>query len=428
MTRLGRLGLTLVLALAMTPALAEAQRGAQDAARSLRDANSAMARAMLTEDEAARRPFYQQVLQHSEVGLELEPGNAELWLLRGQAAAGLHQFELAHEALTRAVELNPEFAEEVESDREAAWIAAFNQGIDLMNEQRYEDAMAMLELATKLYDKRPEALMNLGSLYAHFDRYEDADRAFLRAVAAIDGPLSELLDEEDRASWERLRTLATINRAEIMGARGVTAYQQQNFREALGHFEQASEVNPHSRDYIYNVAQSLHALTAQLVEEKETASPERVAEIEAELPQLYARVLELGPRIEALDPNNELTWLLVAQANRNHSMLLPEAERGPYQQRALAALEKQQALPFAMDDIYVRPEGGAHVLTGHFKNLNLEPGAPLRLQFTVVGVDGQTLAEETVTIEAAEPGEILEFRLPLEVEGQIAGWRYRAVS
>jgi tetratricopeptide (TPR) repeat protein len=428
MTRLGMLGLALALALAATPSLADAQRGgAAGNNRFLRDATTAMGRAMIATDETARRPLFEQVLQHTAAGLEVEPNNAQLWLFRGQAAAGLNRFEMAHEALEKALQLNPEYAEEIESDREAAWISAFNMGIDLMNEQKFEEAVAMLEMATKLYDKRPEALMNLGSLYAHLDRYDDADRTFLRAVAAIDGPLTEKLDEEGRASWARLRNLATINRAEILGARGVAAYQDRDFKEALRLFGEASKVNPQSRDYLYNVAQASHARATQLTDERDEA-PDRAAAINAELETLYNEIIAIAPRVMEFDPNNELTWLLVARAQRGRADLLPEAERAPLQQKTLEALQKQQELKFVLDEIYIRPEAGKQVLTGHFKNVSLEAGAAARVQFMVLGMDGRTLTEETVTLEAPEAGEILEFRLELEVNSEVAGWKYRPVS
>src|SRR5690606_4404256 len=112
------------------------------------------------------------------------------------------------QAFDRAVELHPDYAEDVKSERETAWVMAFNNGIQLMDAQDFDGALKAMEGAQIIYDERPEALMNLGALYANAGEPGKAIQALRDAITATNGPIFETLDEAGKAEWISFRAMA----------------------------------------------------------------------------------------------------------------------------------------------------------------------------------------------------------------------------
>src|SRR5690606_26937333 len=162
MIRVGRTSL-LVGTLLLLPTAASAQKDT----RQTREAEKFIGLAMTRQDEAERTGMYQQAMTHLRQGMTEDAQNAKVWLLAGTALAALGELVEADKAFDRAVELHPDYAEDVKSERETAWVMAFNNGIQLMDAQDFDGALKAMEGAQIIYDERPEALMNLGALYAN---------------------------------------------------------------------------------------------------------------------------------------------------------------------------------------------------------------------------------------------------------------------
>jgi Flp pilus assembly protein TadD len=419
MTRLGRVSLALVLLL-LLPMAAEAQRDN----RYTREATKFIGLAMTRQDADQRADMYRQAMAQLREGMQQEPSNARVWLLSGQVLAALGDMDEADQAFTRAVELHPEYAEEVAGEREAAWMEAFNAGIELMNAGDYPAAIARMEGAQLIYNQRPEALMNLGALYANRGENEKAAQAFRDAVVAIEGPLAAQLDDDTRESWQRYREMAQVNVAQLAAAEGVAAFEARDYEAASRHFREAAEVNPHSRDYLYNQVQSLWAMAGELEDVVEAAGPEAAA-AKTRLLELYPQIEQLAVQAREADPNSELLYLIQARSVRMRGeMGGTDASKDAGQQGALQLLQQHDLLTVVLDDLAVMMDGEEVVVSGELKNRKHEAGTPVQVEFTLLGIDGRVIGQEVITVTAPAVEETTEFRASMSLSGELAGWRY----
>jgi tetratricopeptide (TPR) repeat protein len=419
MTRSGRVILALAV-LMLLPAAAEAQRDT----RQTREASKYLGLAMTRQDPAQRNEMYEQAMTHLRQGMEQDATNAKVWLLAGQVYAAMGSMTEADAAFLRAVEIHPDYAEEIALEREQAWVNKFNEGIGLMDEQRYDEAITALEQAELIYQQRPEALMNLGALYANRHDHAKARAAFERAAESTRGPLFEQLDEEGRESWLRFRDMATLNVAQITAQEGVDAFEARRYAEAAELFGKAAKVNPQARDYIFNHVQSLWALTSDL-EDVVEANADGAAQARQQLLDLYPEIEQLATATRRLDPNNELLFLIQARSSRMRGDLLgTEPERNAGHQGALKLLQEHDALPWTMEELIVTTGADGAVLRGTIKNRKLEAGTPVAIEFSLVDLDGDVVGTQVVTVPAPAVDETASFEGRVDVEGEMAGWRY----
>jgi Flp pilus assembly protein TadD len=416
MMRFGRLTLALAL-LMVVPSVASAQRDT----RYTREASKYLGLAMARQDEAGKQQMYEQAMVHLREGMQRDADNARVWLLAGTVLAGMGEMAEADQAFVRALQLHPAYADDIESEREQAWIDAFNTGIELMDQQRYDEAIRLLENAQLIYRQRPEALMNLGAMYANTGQTEQALRAFEQAADATRSPLFDQLDAEQQDAWTRMRDMAQLNIAQISAAAGVDAFQEDNFAQAEAHFQRAMEINPHSRDYLYNYAQALWAQASGMEDVVEAEGP-GAAEARQQLPALYTRIEEAADKLRVIDPNNETMYIIAARAKRMRGLL--EGDEPAGQQAALRLLEQHDALPVLVEDVQVHVDGDAVAISGRMKNRKATAGAPVQIQFTLLGADGRTVGQETITVNAPAADADEVFRARVASEGELAGWRY----
>jgi tetratricopeptide (TPR) repeat protein len=417
MFRFGRLNLALAL-LVVLPTMASAQRDT----RYTREATKFIGLAMTRQDDAQRVEMYREAMTHLREGMERDADNAKVWLLAGTVLATLGEMQEADQAFARAVQMHPEYAEEIAAEREAAWVQAFNEGLGLMDEQRYDDAILKMESAQVIYNQRPEALMNLGALYANTGDMPAARRSFEKAIEASKGPLFSELDEETRDMWLRYRDMAAVNIAQIIAAEGVESFSAENFVQAEEQFRRATEINPHARDYWFNYLQGVWAQVNQYEDAIEEDNAD-AAEARRNLPALYDRALEIVEKTRAFDPTSEVLFRVEAQAKRMKGELAGTAEAG--QQAAYAALERMDALPVTLDNILVYSDGAGIVIEGLIKNRKAAAGAPVQIRFTLLGVDGGEIGTETLSVNAPDVDTQAEFAGRAELpDAELAGWRY----
>jgi tetratricopeptide (TPR) repeat protein len=437
MIRFGRLSLVLALIL-LLPGVAAAQKDT----KFTKEASKFLGLAMAKQNPAERTQLYEQAMVHLRQGQTEDAANAKVWLLSGTVLAALGNLPEADAAFKKAVELHPEYAEEIEGEREAAWIESFNAGLAKMDAKDYAGAIQLLEGAQQLYAKRPEGLMNLGAMYAsgavcnELPQAEQAacrtaqmaksEQAFKTAIEATKGPLFEKLDEEGKASWLRFRDMATLNLAQMAGARGVEHFEAQRFEEAAKAFKEAADINPHARDYWFNLMQSHWAMAAAL-EEKMTAAPaaEQPA-LKQQLIPVYQEVIRLVQKTREMDPNSEVLYVIEARSERmigEYSGAPDRVKQG--QDKALALLQQHQALGVDVSEIQVQGGEGGATVTGKLKSRTLDAGKPVTLTFTFLGIDGKVLGTQdvAVTTAAKETDQPFELKAP-SVTGEVAGWKY----
>jgi tetratricopeptide (TPR) repeat protein len=423
MIRLRRLTIALAL-LVVLPTVASAQRDT----RYTREASKFLGLAMTRSDEAQKADMYRQAMVHLREGMERDADNAKVWLLSGTVLAALGELQEADRAFTRAVQMHPAYAEEIASEREAAWIDAFNRGIGLMDERNYDEAIRVMEDAQLIYDQRPEALMNLGALYASRGENEKAIEALERAAEITHGPLFEQLDEEGQASWLRYRELAGVNVAQMAAATGVEAFQAEQYEQAADRFRRAAELNPQARDYWFNYVQAIWAQTSKLEDGLE-AGGAPAEEAKQKLPPLYEQVEAAVLKTREMDPNSEILYLIEARTHRiRGEMATSEAAKDAGHQAALRVLEAHDRLAVTLDNLQIFNDGDGVAIAGELKNRKAAVDAPVRIQFTFVALDGSTIGQETVTVNAPAPDSTVEFSGRANVEGNFAGWRYTVLN
>lgn len=424
MNRCRGLATALVVGALLVPASAFAQTNKDTNAT--KEAGKNIGLAMMRADTAERNQLYRQALSALEEAFTREADNARVWLIAGQAYAGLREYAKADEAFDKAVELYPDYAEEVEGEREAAWLDGFQAGVELMDQQQYPQALAVLEASHELYPHRPEGLLNIGSIYANTGEIDKAVEAFEKAIAAARGPHREKLDAAGQEQWDKFAEMAELNIAQMTGAQGVEAFQAGDYAAAATAFEKAASMNPHARDYLFNIVQAHYAQATSLEEQRDSSAAAGAASQDAELIRLYEQLRTEIPKVREFDPNNESLLAILARAERRHGEL--RGDTAAAQQNALRVLEQLQAMSVEIQNLVVQPGEAEATVQGKVMNRTLAAGTPVTVNITLVGKDGQPVGEAKAQVNAGEQQAAVDFEVSTPVTAQVAGWKYTVVN
>lgn len=417
------LTVSLILSVFLLPAAGEAQENPRDS-RYTRDATKFLGLAMMQPDAAEREKMYQDALEALGDGFERDADNPKFWFTAGQVYVGLGEIEKAGEAFAKATELYPEYEAEIEGEMEAAWMAGFERGIELMDQQSFDSALAVFEAANALYPHRPEGWLNVGSIYANNKNdIEQAIHAFEQAIEAVNGPLLEQLDTASQEQWREYEELSAVNIAQMRGAQGVAEFEAERFEEAEAMFRQAAEINPFSRDYLFNIVQSQYARTHQF-EDRIEADSTLAAELAPQLIPLYEQMRADIEKVQEFDPNNEALYHIMARATKRQFELAGDAAAA--QQGAFEILTRHQELPVDVDQLAITPdaEGATAQISGEITTRSATPGSDLKIKVILLDRQGATIGEEEVTVTAPEPEATATFTVTSQATGQIAGWKY----
>jgi tetratricopeptide (TPR) repeat protein len=424
MNRCRGLAKALVVGALLIPTSAFAQTNRDTNAT--KEAGKFIGLAMMRADTAERNQQYVGALMALEEAFTREADNARVWFIAGQAYAGLRDYVKADEAFDKAVELHPEYAEEVEGEREAAWLDGFQTGVALMDEQKPAEALAVLQGAHDLYPHRPEGLLNIGSIHANAGEIDAAVQAFEQAIVAARGPHLEKLDTAGQAQWEKFAQMAELNIAQMTGAQGVEHFQAADYAAAAAAFQKAADINPHARDYLFNIVQAHYAQATALEEARDTSIAQGSAPQDAELTRLYDELRGEIERVREFDPNNESLLAILARAERRHAELTGDMELG--QQRALRVLENLRDMPVEVQDLIVTPGEAEATVQGKIMNRTLDTGAPVTVRITLLGSDGESIGEAEAKVTAPEKEATTDFQVSAPVTAQVAGWKYQVVN
>lgn len=389
-----------------------------------RDAAKFIGLAMTRQDIAERRSYYDQALTALQEAFVKEPDNAKVWFVAGQVYVGKGDYIAADTSFDRAIAIDPALNEDIEAEREAGWMEAFQEGVGMMDQQQHEQALKVLEASEQLYGKRPEGLLNIGSIYAGMNDLDKAEDAFLRAAQAAEGPLVTQIDSASQAAWKRYAEMSRLNVAQMRGTRGVDAFGEDNYDVAADWFQKAIEFNPVSRDYLFNYVQARYAKATKLEEQIE-ATPADAATVTPQLISLYAAIKEDVEKVRAFDPTSEHLMLILVRAQRRHGELSGDTVAG--REAALATLTMIEAMPVEIVELAIQPEEGTATVMGKVKNRKAAAGAPITLTIELLGAQGQSIGQMTLTVNVGEAESMTPFQQSTEITGQVAGWKY-AVS
>jgi tetratricopeptide (TPR) repeat protein len=422
-----------------------------------RSADLNLTRAQSTTDEVEAQQYYQDAMQAVTDGITADPGNPKSFFQGGQAAVGLGDYFAADSLFDKAEELHPRYVLQTEGYREQGWIKAYNDAIEPMNSGELEESAALFDAATTLYDGRPEALLQLGSIYGRLERGDEAVAAFQQArtiltenreVQMADSASAEIWQQhwdiaatglgqtltfaerydeaaelytellaEDPDNVETLGSLASVlsqlgqpdsvqalynqvlaqddlSERELFNA-GVGLYEIENYEQAAIAFGRAADMNPFNRDAKLNLAQTL-----SIGEEFEALIP-------------AARdLLEV-------DPRNPQAWIFLTRAYSEMDQT----------DQANAVFNEYQAFGYEVTDLALMPDpnGGARI-RGMVKNTTLEPGTAITLRFHFGGVDGQEVGTLDIQIQAPE-AEMSEFFQGDFVSSEmVTGYLYEVIA
>lgn len=398
---------------------------------------------------------FQQVLDAANQSIAEDSMNPLGYRLAGEAHIGLNNYAEADRMFEAAVDLYPEYDQELRFVRETAWVQAYNDAIGPLRDGDLEAAQAAFEGADVIYDGRPEAMLQLASIY---DRTGQTDRSletYQRVLDLVTGPRLAQQDSAAQLDWKeqeqiaasllaqgytaaeryddaiaaydaylannpddvqvasnRAGTLAQMGRNEdalaayamlmnnpALSSRqafsvGIGYYNMEAYSEAAAAFNRSLEGNRMSRDGAYNYAQSLF-----LAEEFEN---------------LHAAASHL---IE-LDPNNPNAYLLAGQG------LLRTGDADEANEIA----NMSEELAFEVSDPTLQPiAGGGGNLSGAIKNNTLDENTVVTLRFHFTLDDGTESGTKDVTVQVGAAETETAFSTQADSDEPVVGFWYEVI-
>jgi tetratricopeptide (TPR) repeat protein len=415
---------TFVFGLLLAPSLAVAQKE-PPRTKELKDAEKFLASAMIAPDSAERKSRLERALNPLQAAISKNPDNGLVWFTAGQVYAGLYDFVRADSAFDKAEQLHAPLAEEVRSQRAAAWLQVAGSGEALMNAQKYEEAIAQFELAEVIFPDRPESKLNLGVLYANATNYPKSEAAYRSVLDLAAPPVSA----DDSVARIRFREIATIRLAQLADHRGVTAFEARRFDEAIAAFNEARKLNPHARDHAFNLTQSFYAKARDIEDARQDIADKKSAEakkLAGELEALYTQIDPLIEELRLMDPTAEDLFILPMRSYRVRGDLATDAAaKTRFTERAAEMFKLHQGREVELVGISaVNTAGGNAVVRGTLRNLKVQPDTPIKVRVTLLGLDGQTVGTEEFAITAPAADLTTPFEVTTKASGEVAAWKY----
>ena len=392
-------------------------------------------------------------LELALLGVDAEPENPIHYMLAGLAHARLLQYGEADAMFTEAQRIFPAYELVIEPEREAASIDLFNQGIAAHADGDVERTIEAWEQAGSMWDLRPDASLNLATLFNGEGRWDDAIWAYRRVVTGLErNPVTRVLTQDEIQQREDLKLSSEQSLTQLLlfterfaeaepllrrhlegdstnlevrgdlaaalhglgqdtearaiyagllsetglGARnlfnlGIALYRANDFMVAADAFEQLTGLQPDSRDAWFNYANSLFAAES------------------------WESLAAIGDRLTEVDPLGENSALIAARAH---------LEIGD-EQTAAEGLVRTESAPVHVEGLQLRPSAVETSLQGRVVGNTAEPGTSVHLRFTFYGPDG-ALGTEPLTVSAPPAG--VRARFEVSFPGQATAYRYELVS
>jgi len=375
-------------------------------------------------------------------GIADDSTNPIHYFLAGVAHARLGNYAGADSMFDAAEQIYPAYELQIEPEREAAWVLAFNAGIEEFDGGDWEGTTELWTQATTIYDLRPEAHLNLASLLAADGRYAEAIDVYKRGLKGLErapatralggtdieertraraemeeGLLALLLstnrfeesepllrarleqnpedvglrtamgavlaglgrESEAHAMYSTLLTDRSLDQAELFNL-GIQFFRAGHYSEAAESFRRLTELQPRSRDAWFNYANSLFAAEA------------------------WEPLAQAGARLVQLDPLGENARLVTARAQ------LEVGDRAA----ALASMEQADAAPVYLEGLQMQRAAAATTIFGRVVGNAAAPGDVVTLRFTFYDERGRAIASEMLYVDAPATGEGREFEVRLD--------------
>jgi tetratricopeptide (TPR) repeat protein len=452
-----------------------------------RDANRNIGLAMLKSDPAEQESLYREALAGALGAIEADPQNPRGWFLAGQVYARLKDYAAADSSYTRAVTLYPNYAGDIDGEREEAWVMAYNDAIAAYQAGDMDGAITGMEDANRIYRKRPEALQVLASFYANRDEVDKAIAAYRGALEILRDPSLLPADEELRKQWaegEEEATLNTgmllasteryaeaeqvyrefitlhpdhlgaqVNLATALAQQGKTAeaaevfqklssrtdltdnhylmigigmFNADDFEAAANAFRSAATKNPYSRDAHLNLSKALLRISLQLEEERGgKANPA----VDPKLTKVYEEMVSEGEKTLALDPYNREVLGLIMRAQESMRQMAGNAQAVQrYQAQMRETVKRYEEAPIDVENISIQTAEGEVTISGTLLNLKLNQGSSVTLRFSVLTASGTVVGTKDVSVSAGRVETSAPFRVTIPVSAPMEAWKYERVQ
>ena len=433
---------------------------------------------------------YEAAMEDAMNAIQEQPSNPKAYLMGGQAAVGLSQWVRADSMFDRAEELYPAYREQVASERETGWVAAYNLAAEAMSSGDDERALELFRGADLLYQERPEARMALGSLYLRMGDNANAIDSYRGALEILSGEPPEGMAEEQLAQWQESRQVAAFNAAQLLADSGdydeaasvLEGFLAENegmlepatvlrantalagFLAQSGEAEEAeamyedilSQPNLTSNDYFqvgigffntgdYPRAAEAFGRSAELNPYSRDALLNLVQSLYSEaldlekeeetparnerLSEIYTQVIENSDRVLEFDPLNRNILTFKLRALRGQADMDP-SQSGAMEQQTQELYRLYQNQPYEVSSLTMTLQGDNSArVAGTLTNLTAEAGTPVRLRFQALNPQGQAIDTQTVTVNAPAQQSAAQFNTMLDLSsGEFAGWRYEVVQ
>ncbi len=398
--------------------------------------------------------FYREALETAQQGIQANPGNAQHYFQAGEALLALGDLRGAGEMFDRAEEIYPRYVIETEFRREEAWFEAFNRGAELAQAGDRQAALPHFEDAHAIYQRRPEAMLNIAEIYAAEGRLDEAADLYGQSIDVILSPEAAEMDPELRDNWGDFLELARFNKAQIyfqleryadaaevyaaiveedpenlmaisnlavayvasgqeerarevydqlltrpdLSARdlfsiAIGLYQSNEFSQAAEIFRQVWERVPQHREALFNYTQSLY------------------------LADEFAELVTAADALIEADPHNETAYRFAAQA------LVQEGR----EHEAVEKMEAMEALPYFVDGLELVPVDGGYAVVGMVITNAASAGETVRLRFHVVDVDGNEVGTTEAEVTLPDQGVGQEFQANLSTDQTAFGFSYQVL-
>ena len=408
-------------------------------------------------DEA--RGTYRKALQDIYEAIDNDPKNPTGYLHLGVARLGLGEYLPADSAFDQAEALYPPFFDEqggTGAFRENGWIDAYNEGITALDAGDNDQALEYFAIANIMFDKRPEAFLNLAATYANTGQMDASADAWKGAIAVIDSPDSRPRDEETRLNWvNRYRPMALMNLAQVLASsdraeeaiaiyREVLEKDPDNDRArsglaiALGQSGQAEDAlsvydeilnsdDAPPLDY-FNAGVTLYGAEdydrARVAFEKVLVG----APMYRDALQNLAQTLALSEAYEDQLPHTEKLLEMDGYnylAYQMHIRALSQSGRG---EEVAALLAKMQELPFIVDNLQLQPRSDGGRVLGIVANKLLEEGASVTLKFSFYDSQGNELTTQDVSVQLGAVDVAQQFQATVDTEVGVMGYSYEVIN
>jgi tetratricopeptide (TPR) repeat protein len=405
------------------------------------------------------RETYRKALQDIYEAIDNDRKNPTGYLHLGVAKLGLGEYLAADSAFDQAETLYPPYFDEqggTGAFRENGWIDAYNDGITALDAEDNDKALGYFTTANVMFDKRPEAFLNLAATYANTGQNDASVDAWESAIAVIDSPDSRPRDEETRLDWlNKYRPMALMNLAQILASgdraeeaiaiyrellekdpdndrarsglaialgqsgqaedalsvydeilnsddappldyfnAGVTLYGAEDYDRARVAFEKVLAGAPMYRDALQNLAQTLNLIEA------------------------YEEQIPYTERLLEMDGHNYLAYQM-------HVRALSQLGRG---EEVAASLAKMQNLPFIVDNLQLQPRSDGGRVLGIVANKLLEEGASVILKFSFYDSQGDELTTQDVSVQLGDVDVAQQFQTSIDTEVRVMGYSYEVIN